>query len=495
MSGHELARYEGQDYPPVQITNTLPAQPWHRRLGLRRTSGDPEVDKGLDRAVFRLALPSMIENFLVLTLILTDTLMIAMWGGAPAVAATAAAGHVLWRVSMTFGCVDRGTTALVARAIGEGNRSKADLALKQSLLQAITLGVVLTVLGWYGAPSLLSVLGTPAEVLPQAAPYLQLLFLGTVPRMVMAVSSAAIRGAGDTRTPMFVSLAMNGVNVVANAILIFGLPAVPGLGFGGWNGLGLVGCAIGTTLAQGFAAVALLTILSREKLPVGLSRADWKPHWRTQKSLGRISLPAAGEEMIMTIGFSCFFAFVALLGTEAMAAHTISTRVEALAFMPAFGFAVAASTLVGQSLGAANPKRAVEALRRCAWACTGFMALAGLTLILFGELVVRLFLSDNPEVEGLARTLLLMAAIQQPILGLVMILGGGLRGAGDTIRPMVSSLLGNLVVRVGVCYLLAFPLGFGIYGIYAGTLLDWLARGVVLTYFVNRGHWLNTKIR
>jgi putative MATE family efflux protein len=448
----------------------------------------------LDRAMWRLAVPSMTENLLILTLILVDTFMIALWGGKTAVAATAAAGHILWRVYMTFGCVDRGTTAIVARYIGEGRPDKASQALGQSLLMAGALGLVITACGWLAAPWLLSLLGTPPEVSREATPYLQVLFLGTVPRLMAAVASAAVRAAGDTKTPMFVSLAMNAIHVGLNAILIFGIPAFPALGFVGWSGWGLVGCAIGTTLSHVFALSMLLGVLGQGRLQIGISWIHTRPHWTMQRNLARISMPAVAEETVMTVGFTAFFAFVTHMGTEAVAAHTISTRVEALAFMPAFGFSVAAATLVGQSLGMADPRRATMAMRRCAWACTGFMTLAGAVLIVFGEIVIRLFLANDPDVEILARMLLIMAAVQQPMMGLVMILGGGLRGAGDTFRPMVSSLLGNLIVRVGLCYLLAFPLGLGIFGIYLAMMCDWTVRSLVLTVFVQRGDWVRTRV-
>jgi putative MATE family efflux protein len=323
---------------------------------------------------------------------------------------------------------------------------------------------------------------------------LQVLFLGTVPRLVAGVAFAAVRAAGDTKTPMLISLAMNFVNVGLNALLIFGLPAIPAVGFGGWAGWGLTGCAVGTVLSHVFAAVVMLWLLRRDKMPVGLAMQDLRLHGPTLRTIGRISMPAVAEETVMTIGFTTFFSFVVHMGTEAVAAHTISTRVEALAFMPAFGLSVAAATLVGQSLGMADPRRAAQAMRRCAWACTGFMTLAGFTLIFFGELVIRLFVSGDPEVELLARMLLIMAAVQQPLMGLVMILGGGLRGAGDTLRPMVSSIAGNLIVRVGLCYVLAFPMGLGIFGIYIAMMFDWMVRSLVLTYFVQQGQWVHIKL-
>jgi Na+-driven multidrug efflux pump len=176
-----------------------------------------------------------------------------------------------------------------------------------------------------------------------------------------------------------------------------------------------------------------------------------------------------------------------------LAAHSLATRLEALSFMAGFGFSVAAATLVGQSLGMKSVELAKRSFRRTTVFTVVVMSAVAVALILFGRPVLALFCPAE-EVMDLAYALLIISAVEQPLLGIVMTLSGGLRGAGDTVSPMISSAIGNLFLRIFVVYWLAFPLGLGIYGVVIGTMIDWIVRALVLFYFYSRGKWSLVKV-
>lgn len=447
----------------------------------------------LKRRVWKIALPSIGENLLQTSLMMVDTLMIGRYGPI-ALAAAAISGVILWRAQMTFACVDRGTMAMAARAYGAGDHEKLARSVAQALLIGLVIGIGMAVLGVAYAPLFLLWMKAEPEVIRMGVPYLQIIAIASIPRIFFAVVAASLRATGDTRSPMWITLWMNVINIAFNFPLIYGLPAVDAIGFAGWEGLGLTGSGIATAIALTCAAGLVARKVFSGRGPFRLRRSHFRFHLPTIKTLLRISFPSFIEESLLSFGFLIFFRFIAILGTSALAAHAISTRIEALSFMAGVGFAVAAAALVGQALGQKNVDLARESFRISTKYCVALMSCVAIGLILLAEPIVSLFAPGQPAITEMAAVLLVIAAIEQPLLGIGMTLGGGLRGAGDTVTPMISSLICGIGVRVGVAYWLAFPMGWGIYGIYLGTMVDWLVRSAFLYWFFKLERWTRIKI-
>jgi putative MATE family efflux protein len=449
----------------------------------------------LGRRVWELALPAIGENVLSTLLLIVDTFMIAPFGKVP-LAASAVAGVLMWRANMTFGCIEKGTTALVARNTGSGDMEKVAVTVAQSIWLAIGVGFFLTAFGLAMSSRLLTWIGADADVVAAGTPFLQFLLLASIPRMFFFVAAAALRGSGDTRSPMWIALGMNITNIAFNYPLIYGLPAMPAIGFHGIPSLALTGSGISTALSITLASVAIAWILYRGRAKFHLHPRHFRLNLQVIRTIWRIGVPSLFEEFVISVGYVIFFAFITLMGTAAIAAHSIATRVESLSFMAGFGFAVAASTMVGQSLGKKDVNLARLSFRISTQYCVLLMSVIAVLLIAFSEFIVHKFApgGGDPELEKLARTLVCIAAIEQPLLGIAMTLGGGLRGAGDTIHPMFTSLAGNLVIRICVCYVLAFPLGMGIFGVYVGTIIDWAVRAAMLLHFYQRGKWATVRL-
>lgn len=447
----------------------------------------------LKRRVWTIALPAIGENLLQTSLMLVDTLMIARYGPV-ALAAAAMSGVIVWRVQMTFGCIDRGTMALTARCAGANDKERLGKAVGQSILVALIIGSLMAVAGVWLAPRLLQWMKAEADVVAVGVPYLKILALASLPRMVFAVIAASLRATGDTKSPMWITLWMNVINVLLNFPLIYGIPAVPALGFGGTPGLGLTGSGISTAIALLFSALVAGWLVSSGGAGFRIGLRHFKPHLPTLRTLLKVSFPSFIEECLLSFGFLIFFRFIALLGTAALAAHAISTRIEALSYMAGVGFAIAAAALVGQALGRKDVNQAREAFRLSTKYCVLTMSAVAVLLMVFANPIVRVFAPGHSEIQEMAVLLLIIAAIEQPLLGIAMALGGGLRGAGDTVTPMIASLVCGIGIRVGASWWLAFPMGYGIYGIYLGTLIDWSARAVFLYLFFRWERWVHVKI-
>jgi putative MATE family efflux protein len=435
--------------------------------------------RSLTRTTLLLAGPAVAENLLQTLLLIVDMLMVAYYGSVP-IAAAAAAGMLLWRLDMTLGCIERGTTALVARRWGEGSREGAALACGQALVLAVVVGTVLTAGGVAFAPQLLRLIRTPAEPLATAIPYMRVVLLASIANMILFVGAACMRAMGDTRTPMWVALAMNGSNITFNYLLIYGKCGLPELR--------LLGSGISTTISLLLGAGAVAAYLVRA--PQG-PRVRWRhlrPHRATLATIIRVSLPAFAEELMITGGSLVFFSFVARLGTLPLAAHALSGRLESLSYMAGGGFATAAATLVGQALGRHDVNLGRLAFRRTTQLSVAVMSSVAAGLVIFGRPLLRLFCREADVVE-LAYALLMVAAVEQPLMAIAMTVSGGLRGAGDTRSPMFSSLFGNLIVRIVATYVLAFPVGLGIYGVALGTIVDWMVRCTILFFGYRSGRW------
>ncbi|AXA37240.1 MAG: MATE family efflux transporter [Candidatus Sumerlaea sp.] len=440
--------------------------------------------ESLNRHIVRLAAPAVGENLLHTTLLIVDTLMVGYYGSLP-VAASAAAGTILWRAHMTFGCIERGTTALVARACGAGDLRAAARAFAQSALLATVLGLVLTGAGVVLAPYLLLGLQCSPEVVAEGTPYLRVIFLASVPRLVYFVGAATLRAAGDTRSPMWITFGMNISNMVFNYVLIFGKCGFPELK--------LLGSGISTALSILLACGAVLWLLRAGRFGVRPRLRDFAPDFAIVRKIVRLAAPSLLEEITISVGFLTFFSFVARLGTQPLAAHALATRLESLSFMAGFGFAVAASTLVGQSLGMCDVRLARLSFRRTIALTIAVMSCVAVALVMWGRPLLSYFCREA-EVLELAYAILVLSAIEQPLLGIAMTLSGGLRGAGDTVSPMITSVVGNLFIRIFVVYWLTFPLGLGIFGVVLGTIVDWVVRCVLLAHFYWRGKWKQVEL-
>ncbi len=442
--------------------------------------------QNLRRNIARLALPAVGENLLVTMVYLVDTLLIGWLKDPAALAAVSLASLFLNAAQQLFASVSVAATALVAHAWGAGDYERARRVAAQAVVVAVVAAAVAIGIMWPLADTMLQLMGASERAIALGSTYMRIILVTSVLGFPMVVLTGILRGSGDTQTPMNITLVMNIWNVVAAAVLIFGIGPVPALG--------LTGAALATASARLLGGLLALYVVMSGRRFLKVSWSDIL-HWDQKliASMVRLSLPTGSESIVMRLGFILFTRIVSAVGEVALAAHQIAVNVESLSFMPGFGLSVASTTLVGQLLGAGQPELAEDSIRSSMGISLVVMGAVGVIFALFGPALAALF-GSTPEVLSLAGSAVRIGALEQIPIAVQMVLAGSLRGAGDMKTPMYATLLGTLVFRVPIVYLFAIVFGWGLNGVWLATAVDWTARAALLYVLFRRGAWKRIKL-
>jgi putative MATE family efflux protein len=440
-----------------------------------------ETPKALRTVVFRLAWPSIVENALQSLVQIATTAMVSRLG-ADALAGVGVANQVMMVGISTFFAVSTGTTVLVAYNIGAGRPEEAGRAAKQSYFVGACLSLIVAILGSLFSTQLIRLLGAEPNVVAEGAKFLRIEALGTIFLVTMFISSGIMRGTGDTRTPMLVTLSINVINVIVSLPLIFGLGPFPHLG--------VVGAACGNLVARFIGATVLVYVAWRGRRGVNISGLQgWKPRWVLIKRLVDIGLPNMMESLFRSGGMTIFAAVIVSLGTTAYAAQQVANLFWQMTLFPGFGFSIAAMTLTGQSLGANRPERAALATWVATRGCTIWMATMGVVYFFAGTWLVYPFSAGDPHIRTIAAHALKVLAFSLPIQAIGLVLAGSLRGAGDTRWPMFSTGASMWFVRIPAAYIFGVVLGLGIPGAYLGLIIDSAVTSGLNLWRYRSGRW------
>ncbi|MFM7197321.1 MAG: MATE family efflux transporter, partial [Chloroflexota bacterium] len=307
--------------------------------------------------VIRMAWPVVVEQLLQTTVAIAD---VAITGrlGTTALAGSGVALQVFFVVLSGLMSVGIGTTVLVAQATGARSPERAASAVRQGVSIGVILGIVLTALGIVLAGPSVALGGATGEIAETAVSFLVVSLFGMVPLTVAIAVSGAMRGAGDTRTPMVAGAITNAINIVA----------AWGLAFGSWGlpEMGILGAAWGGNIARTFSAVYLLAMLYRSSTPVGIrlgsgapsGHSGWIPNFEVGKQFVTLSLPAVIEQLSFSLMFLVFGRILLSLGATVLGAQRIAFSAGSLAWLPSIGIMIAVTSLVGQAIGARDHDRA-----------------------------------------------------------------------------------------------------------------------------------------
>ncbi|MEN8181396.1 MAG: MATE family efflux transporter [Myxococcota bacterium] len=440
----------------------------------------PEQHDGYGE-IWRLAWPVIASQMLAYAVNLIDIAMVGRLGR-DALAAVGYATQVFFLVQSIFFAVSFACVALMARALGAGEPARARQALAASLLVASSVAILLSATALSLPREILGLLQAPPEIVERAVPYFRLVLGSSLLLAIAVVYESGLRAAKDTRTPMVIGGAVTLVKILLNAVLIFGAFGFPRLE--------LAGAGIATVASQVVAVLLFLAVSRRPRIgeALALRSRDLVAARPLLADVVRISLPAIGERVVMNLAMMSYFAILGGYGSAAVAAYTVGVRVLAFSWIPGTGFSAAASTLVGQALGA----RAHAAATRAGWRAVR-MGLAtsivlGIVCAVAREPLGRLFTPDEGVVAALGPFMLVLA-IAQPFLGLHFTLAGALRGAGDTMTPLLAATLGNWGFRVPLAALCALVLHTDIVFVWGALFFDHVARTVWLTIVYQRGRW------
>ncbi len=455
----------------------------------------PETN--LEKSTLKLALPAIGEMLMQTLLGFADMAMVGSLGAA-AIAAVGLSDMPMMTAMSFFASISVGTTALVARAIGAQKQDEANSIARQSLILSVIMSAIFVVLGILLATPIVKLMGAEPDVLPISVSYFRINAWGFPFMIVTMVMNGVLRGGGDTKTPMYINGISNLVNIVGNFFLIYesriaeiSIPFinknislfVPGAGWG------VDGAGIATTFSRfvGFLIVIAILIKGNRFLRINFKeKLEIDVH--IIKRIFNIGIPAAVEQFLMRFGQLLFSRIVSSLGTVTFAAHRITMTAESLSFNAGFGFALAATTLVGQYLGAEKPKLAEKSGFIAVKMGAIFMAVMGVFFFIWPDYFLMIFTRDK-EILSIARTCLRVVAISQPFLAGVMGFSGALRGAGDTRRVLAITLTGIWGIRLIFSYIFAIILGWGLIGAWIAMSLDLIVRGTIYFFIFKGGKW------
>lgn len=422
-----------------------------------------------ENKIIRLALPATIENILQTLVGFIDTLMISKIG-LLAVTAVGVANTILNVYLALFIALGVGTSALIAQKLGAGKEREAQLITNQSVILAILIGLLLGVISiLFGSP-LLGLMGASAEVLDSGMQFFLVVGGASVFIALMTIFGSILRATGDTKSPMEISVIVNIGNIVIDYMLIFGFGPIPALG--------VLGTAIGTVLSRVIGCVLLYRKVQQSQSPIDLSNLFSKSNF---KPLIDISIPAALERLVMRLGQVVYFGLIVSIGAKTFAAHSIAGNIESFTYMPGYGLATAATTLVGNSIGAKNFKKTKEYAKSSVFYGVIVMSILGMILFFGAPFFASLFTDDREAIRQIIIALRIDAFIQ-PGLAISLITTGALQGMGDTKAPLYSTAFGMWGIRVVGVILLSKVLHMGIAGIWLSIAIDLYLRSLFLVY-------------
>lgn len=472
------------------ITTTAPLP------AVAKTSRKPLSDRELRSKVWALALPAIGEQLLALGVGVSDTFLsghlsneaIAHLGydRAVAVDTVGMASTAAWVVLTAFFAVNIGVTALVARATGAKDTNLARRAAAQGIILGVIAGIVMLGLAVPLASLITSVLGVSGQVADLGATFIRIYSLGLPATGVASACTASMRGAGDGKRPLIVMLVVNGANILGSWILMNGLHS-PHI-----TPIGVMGSACGAAAGWTLGAALALHLLSRNhprspKLVRSALRFDRALATR----ILRVGLPSAAELVVFQIGIVSFLRFVVTLGPAAYAANTAINTVESMGSLPGFGFAVAATSLVGQALGASDPDLA----RRVVWAtmrpCVAVMGTMGLLVGIFPTVLLGMFVADS-SVQAAGDIAMRFSVLTLPASAIAFVFIGTLRGAGDTKFPVIVRATGTWGIRVPLALLL-IPI-FGLPGARIAMATDFWTQAAITYWRFRSGRWHRAKV-
>jgi putative MATE family efflux protein len=426
---------------------------------ISRTRGGKRVS--IRRDVAALSLPVLLSSLFQRLVSIVDIFMVGGLGAA-AIAATGLGQLLIFVVMTVFWGLATGATVVIAHLWGAGRRPEARRAAFASCLLCAALAVAATLLGLFSGAALARFLGATDDVLAFASDYIRLVFLYFAFTAGLNILSAIMQGIGNTRTPMQGVILVNVLHVVIAYPLIYGHFGLPRMG--------VVGAAYAINFSEMCGFIYLLVqALRKGYLKIG------PPDLVLLRKVWDIGYPVALERIAQQSGQLFYSKFIIGYGTAAYAAHQIGLSIESLSFMPGAGMGIAASTLMGQALGARKIKRAhlshTEALR------LAIIVMSAMALIFFclPHQLIGLFTPD-PEVIEKGSVFLRLVAFAQVPLAISFVYAGSLRGTGDTHYVFLVTLVAMWGIRVLFSYLAAYPLHLSLYMVWGVFLLDWFFR-------------------
>ena len=449
------------------------------------------VEGPLRSAVWKLAWPTMLTNMIGGLQGMIDHVLVGHLVGFTGNAAIGVANQIFIIVIVFIGSLFTGMSVLVARFAGAGDSDKVDRTVYQAFLTAIFMSAILATIGYFSAPWLLDFVHAAPEVEAQALPFLRISFVFSIGMLIFFMLSGALRSAGDARTPMVLGVTMTLLNIAFNVILIRGWGPIPEFG--------TKGSAMGTALASGLIGTYALYKLLRGGWVVSFPRGQgYGPDWSIIKSLFRFGLPTGIQGIAMNIGGVLMLSFIGSLAQSAaaQAAFAVSyTQLFSLITWTSQGLMGAAAVVAGQNLGARNTERAEKAVHVAAGYGIAGAGAIGLVFFFAPRLLLGVFGMHEQTVVDLGVQLLRVLAFSGLFIAVALTYTGGLQGTGDTKSPLYISIVSQMVVPLGICFVITRVSHLEAIEIWIAILIGHMTRCALSVWRFNQGKWRGISVK
>lgn len=445
---------------------------------LRGTGGDP-TSGPVGRAIVLLAVPMVLEMAMESVFAVVDIFFVSRLGNEAmaGVALTESLMTIIYTLAMGLSI---GVTAMVARRVGEDDPEAAGRAAAQAVLLGAFLSLVLGVGGVVFAEELLVLMGAEEATVTAGLPFTRVMMGANIVIVLLFLQNAAFRGAGDAAIAMRVLWLANGLNIVLDPCLIFGLGPFPEMG--------VQGAAVATTIGRGTAVVVQLYTLLRLGGRLRIRAHHWGVRPQIMARLVKLSATGTFQTFIGMASWIGLVRIVAEFGAEPLAGYVIAIRIILFALLPAWGLSNAASTMVGQGLGAKNPERAERAVWIACRMNLGFLLFTGVIFVVFAPGIVGLF-GGTGATTDYAVTCLRVVAAGFPFYAYGMVLTAAFNGAGAVWTPTIINLFCFWLWEIPLAWALAYPFEMGPNGVFAAMAISYATLAVVSWVLFRRGRW------
>jgi len=429
------------------------------------------------KKVFSLAIPAALKHLVDILQILVDMLMV----GTVSVAAVGMSMQFMMIINVLMTLYVVGGNALISRFIGQGRKKRASALLFTLSILAVLLSIFVTIGGYFGSSHIYAWMGASADVVKQGAMYFKILSLGIVVIFIDNLLYNALSAAGDTKSSLYIKLFSAVVNAFLNYIFIFG-------NFG-FEAMGIEGAAYATVISYCLNVMWYFILIKKPH-----SKLNFIPiiRFKDLKRVWLIGYSAALDRGISSMSFLVFVSIITAYGTAELAGYQVGLRIEGIAFMPGFGFAIAAMALIGQNLGANNKEKAYAMGIISGRIAYVFMGSVGVVMILFPETLIGFFTKDEATIAVASYYLILVGLAQIP-LAIMFVYSASLRGAGATKTTLKVNVLSLWFFRVIPSYI-AYKMGYGIIVIFAIMNIETLIKGIIYWRIYTKRSWLDTKV-
>jgi putative MATE family efflux protein len=433
----------------------------------------------LSRAILLLSIPAVLEMIMESVFVIADIFFVSRLG-ADAVATvglTESLVTIIYAIAIGLGTA---TTSMVSRRIGEKHNDEASRTAFQAIMTGLLVSLLIGVPGAFFAEKLLSLMGASRSISENMSGYTRIMLGGNVVIMMLFIINAIFRSAGDAAVAMKVLWIGNIINIILDPCLIFGLGPFPQMG--------VTGAAVATNIGRGTAVLVQFYLLFFGKKRIQLSIKQLSLDFRIMLKLLRLAIGSIGQYLVSTTSWIALVRIISIFGSEVVAGYTIAIRIIGFTLLPSWGISNAASTLVGQNLGAKKPDRAERAVWVTGWVNMILLGAIGLILIIFPDFFIGLFISnENVLKSGILGLRIISTGFIAYGLGMVLV--NSFNGAGDTSTPLKINIFAFWMVEIPLAYILAIKAGLNEEGVFIAIVLAETLMTIIAWLVFRRGKW------